>query len=62
MAMSSKPHNVFLKSDPGKPFPRVLLGDFGQSMRESNLDIERKYMVVRALPFVLFSTQTILLS
>ena len=41
--LGSKPANVFLRAQPSGPFPIVLLGDFGQAIRDDNRNWEREY-------------------
>lgn len=41
----SKPANVFLRSQSDAPFPTVLLGDFGQAIRDDNRNWRRERMV-----------------
>ena len=38
-----KPANIFLRTDTGSPFPRAMLGDFGQAIREDNDNWKREY-------------------
>ena len=39
-----KPSNIFLRSDFGSQFPRVVLGDFGQAIREDNKNWARDFL------------------
>ena len=41
--LGSKPANIFLRAKPGAPFPTVLLGDFGQAIRDDNRNWDREY-------------------
>lgn len=45
LTLGSKPANLFLQADRGAPFPRVLLGDFGQAIRDDNINWRREMMV-----------------
>ena len=39
-----KPANIFFRTDTEKPYPRAILGDFGQAIREDNDNWEREFL------------------